>query len=153
MQQIIISSNKLIIFCATFTIIIFSQFHYHPCTCQFDHRRILLTITEFWTVESSSDTSAFIFVTPARNTFGTYCLQNLIRCNFYSSWEHGRSQWLFSFISLPTIFTWIQLGWITYYTVSLHDCNSLTFISKALSVGRRLLSAGGVADFLRHQSS
>ena len=26
-------------------------------------------------------------------------------------------------------------------------CDRLTFISKALSVGRRLLSAGGVADF------
>ena len=32
-------------------------------------------------------------------------------------------------------------------------CDSLIFIWRAWSVGRRLLSAGGVADFLHHQSS
>ena len=57
------------------------------------------------------------------NTFAGFCLQNLVRCDFYSSWKHGRSQWLFPFISIPTIFTWIQLEWITYYTVFPHDCN------------------------------
>ena len=123
-------SNKLIIFSATFTIIIFILIfiiiHVH-----FNLIIALLTITEFWTVESSSDTSAFIFIALDWNTFAACCLQNLIRWNFYSSWKHGRSQWLFSFICLPAIFTWIQLGWITYYTVFLHDCNSLTFISEA----------------------
>ena len=85
----------------------------------------LLTITEFWTVESSSDTAAFIFVTLGWNTFAACCLQNLAKCNFYSSWKHGRSQWPFSFLYLPTIFTWFQLEWITYYTVFPHDCNML----------------------------
>ena len=32
-------------------------------------------------------------------------------------------------------------------------CDSLWFISKALSVGRRLLSVVGIADFLHRQSS
>ena len=57
------------------------------------------------------------------NTFVAYCLQNVVRCDFYSSWKHGRSQWLFALISLPAIFTWIQLEWINYYTVFPHDCN------------------------------
>ena len=119
-----IISTKLFIFCATFTICIFILnfiiIHVHVNLII-----TLLTITEFWIVTCSSDTSAFIFIALGWNTFAACCLQNLVRCDFYSSWNHGRSQLRFSFISLPTIFTWIQLGWITYYTVFPHDCNML----------------------------
>ena len=35
----------------------------------------------------------------------------------------------------------------TYFHMIATWCDSLMFISKALPVGRRLLSAGGIADF------
>ena len=65
----------------------------------------------------------FIYCALCSSAFVACCLQSLIRCDFYSSWKHERSHWLFSFISLPTIFTWIQLGWNTSYRVFPHDCN------------------------------
>ena len=130
-----IISNKLFIFCATFTFISFNlnffTIHVHLTLII-----ALLTIAEFWTVKSSSDRAAFIYLfiylfihlsiylfALGWNTFVAYCLQNVVRCDFYSSWKHGRSQWLFALISLPAIFTWIQLEWINYYTVFPHDCN------------------------------
>ena len=56
-----IISTKLFIFCATFTIIIFNlnffTIHVHLTLII-----VLLTIAEFWTVKSSSDRAAFIYL-------------------------------------------------------------------------------------------
>ena len=114
-----IISNKLFIFCATFTIIIFilnfSIIHVHVTMII-----TLLAITELSTVKSGSDTTVFIYLfihlfiylfiylfALDRNTFSGCCLQNPVRCYFYSSWKHGM----------------------------------------ILSVGRRFLSAGHFTDF------
>ena len=57
----------------------------------------------------------------------------------YQPYSHG-----FSWGVLPmTQFSHMIATW----------CDSFMFIWRASSVGRRLLSAGGVADFLHHQSS
>ena len=60
-----------------------------------------------------------------------------------------------SFLSQPYSheFSWGGLPITQFSHMTATWCDSLTFISKALSVGRRFLSAGGVADFLHHQSS
>ena len=60
-----------------------------------------------------------------------------------------------SFLSQPYShrLSWGGLPITQFFHMIATWCDNLTFISKALSVGRVLLRAGDVADFLHHQSS
>ena len=147
--------NKLLILCAPFTIVIlilnFITIHVHS-TLIIE----LLTNTEFWTVKSSSETAAFIFVALGWNTFTACCLQNLARSIFIPVGSMvGHSDFSPSFLFQPYShgFSWGGLPITQFYHMFAIWCNSLMLIWRATSVVRRLLSAGGVAVFSHHQPS
>ena len=115
---------------------------------------ILLTITEFWRVKFSSDTAAFNFIALGWNRFAACCLQNLVRCNLYSSWKHGRPHW-FSPSFLPQSyshgFSWGALPVTQFSHMTETQCDHLMFNQELLHLVEDFWVLVAFQIFLHHQ--